>query len=492
MSRPLLGASASEIGIDRDDREPIQSQIARQVRALVLSGRLKPQTKLPSTRALSEELNVARATVVEAYEQLLSEGYLETRSGSGTRVAAELPESLLASTPAKAKKPSAPRLAVKREPARPFRSGLVDWDNFPHDEWGRMLGRFWRNPPVTLLEHNDPFGWLPLRAAIARHLFEWRGISCSEDQVIVTAGGLDAFDLIGRTILKPADSVWFEDPGYPTARRIFALGGVTVVPVPVDQEGLVVAKGVDKAPAAKAAFVTPARQYPTGVTMPLARRLELLDWAAGAGAIVIEDDYDSEYRYVGHPLPALMSLDERARVIYTGTFSKVFSPIIRLGYMVIPKASTERFRAERLSHGAPPSLMAQPALAEFMGSGAFAIHIRRMRRIYAARRRALIEALKPGDGKLLTIDASPAGLLLLLRLPDEEDDEKIVARLAVHGVETQSLSSHYAGRKRSQGLLLSFAGFTDDDLRKAASRLNEVLAPDGHGQDATQCREALP
>jgi GntR family transcriptional regulator/MocR family aminotransferase len=475
MTRPLSGAASSEIGIDRDDREPIQSQIARQVRALVLDGRLKPQTRLPSTRALAEELNVARATVVEAYEQLLSEGYLETRSGSGTRVAAELPESLLTSTAARPAAVARPRQNQRREAARPFRSGLVDWENFPHDDWGRLLGRFWRNPPVTLVEHNDPFGWMPLREAIARHLYEWRGISCTEEQVIVTAGGLDAFDLISRAVLAPGDKVWFEEPGYPTARRIFSLGNVNAVPVPVDEEGLVIARGVEKAPDAKAAFVTPARQYPTGVTMPLARRLELLDWAAETDAIVIEDDYDSEYRYVGRPLPALMSLDKRARVIYTGTFSKVFSPIIRLGYIVVPKALIESFRSERLSHGSPPSLMAQPALAEFMSSGAFAIHIRRMRRIYAARRRVLIEALKPGEGTLFHIDASPAGLMLLLRLPSEATDEDAVERLAAAGIEVQSLSSHYGGRKRAQGLLLSFAGFTESDLKQAASRLIEVM-----------------
>lgn len=475
MSRPLLGTSASEIGIDRHDREPLQSQIARQIRALVLNGRLKPQAKLPSTRTLAEELDVARATIVEAYGQLLGEGYIETRSGSGTRVAAELPEALLTATPAAKVKSSRPRTAGKREPARPFRSGLVDWENFPHDDWGRMLGRFWRNPPVTLLEHNDPFGWMPLREAIARHLYEWRGISCDESQVIVTAGGLDAFDLIGRAIMAEGDMVWIEEPGYPTARRVFALGGVGVVPVPVDDEGLVVAKGWEKAPGARAAFVTPARQYPTGVTMPLARRLELLDWAAEAGAIVIEDDYDSEYRYVGRPLPALMSLDTRASVIYSGSFSKVFSPIMRLGYIVVPKALVDRFRDERLSHGAPPSLMAQPALAEFMSSGAFAIHIRRMRRIYANRREALIAALRPEDGRLYVIDASPAGLMLLLRLPSGAVDEDVVTRLAARGIEAQSLSSHYAGRKRGQGLLLSFAGFTEDELRKSAHRLIEVM-----------------
>ena len=475
MNRPLLGTSASEIGVDRLDREPIQSQIARQIRGLVLNGRLKPQAKLPSTRTLAEELQVARATVVEAYEQLLSEGYVETRSGSGTRVAPELPEALLTPQLGKPGKPSPTKPENRREPARPFRHGLVDWENFPHDQWGRLLGRYWRNPPIALLEHNDAFGWMPLRQAIARHLFEWRGISCDAGQVIVTAGGMDAFDLINRSVLAERDKIWLEEPGYPTARRVFSMGGVTTVAVPVDAEGLVVAKGRETAGDARAAFVTPARQYPTGVTMPLTRRLELLDWAAEAGAIVIEDDYDSEYRYVGRPLPALMSLDGHARVIYSGTFSKVFSPILRLGFIVVPKAMTARFREERLAHGAPPSLMAQPALAEFMNSGAFAIHIRRMRRIYAARRAALIDALKPGDGKLFTLDASPAGLMLLLRLPPGVDDEKLAQRLAALGIETQSLSSHYAGRRRGQGLLLSFAGFAEKDLCAAAAKLVEEL-----------------
>ncbi len=478
MNRPLLGTPIIEIGIDRADREPIQSQIARQVRGLVLSGRLKPQAKLPSTRALADELAVARATVVEAYEQLLSEGYIETKSGSGTRVAAELPEALLSPPSSRAADERLrPPQEAKREPARPFRSGLVDWEHFPHDEWGRLLGRFWRNPPVTLLEHNDAFGWMPLREAIARHLFEWRGISCTAQQVIVTAGAMDAFDLINRAALAAGDRVWIEEPGYPTARRIFSLGGVETVPVPVDDEGLIVAKGREKAGDARAAFVTPARQYPTGVTMPLARRLELLDWAGETGAVVIEDDYDSEYRYVGRPLPALMSLDSRARVIYSGSFSKVFSPIVRLGFMVVPAVMLECFREERLAHGAPPSLMAQPALAEFMNSGAFAIHIRRMRRIYASRRAALMEALKLGDGRLFTIDAAPSGLMLLLRLRPDLNDEPIAARLAARHIEVQPLSSHYAGRKREQGLLLSFAGFAEKDLRRAAAALIEGLKP---------------
>ena len=261
MTRPLSSASTLDLGIDRSDREPIQAQIARQIRELVLAGRLKSQSKLPSSRSLADELGVARATVVEAYEQLAGEGYLETRTGSSTRVATELPEDLLSPAPAiplKRKSMS----SAKRVPARPFRPGLVDWEHFPHDEWGRLLGRYWRNPPITLLEHNDPFGWLPFRAAIAAHLFEWRGIQCAPDQVIVTAGGMDAFDLIHRAALKPGDELWMEEPGYSTARRVFSNGGTRVIGIPTDAEGLMVSEGRAKAPGARAAFVTPARQYP--------------------------------------------------------------------------------------------------------------------------------------------------------------------------------------------------------------------------------------
>jgi GntR family transcriptional regulator / MocR family aminotransferase len=385
-----------------------------------------------------------------------------------------LPEALLNSSPARAAtyKPARDRV---REPAKPFRSGLVDWENFPHDEWGRLLGRFWRNPSIAMLEHHDAFGWMTLREAIARHLYEWRGISCEASQVIMTAGGMDAFDLINRSIFKPGDKIWMEEPGYPTAKHVFSMGGVKTVAVPVDGDGMMVVKGRERAEKARGAFVTPARQYPMGVTMPLQRRLELLDWADEARAVVIEDDYDSEYRYVGRPLPALMSLDRKARVIYSGSFSKVFSPILRLGYIVVPQAMLEKFRSERLSHGAPPSLLAQPALCEFMATGAFAIHIRRMRRIYASRRAALIEALEVGQSGQFTIDASPSGLMLLLRLKPNDNDEALVARLSATGLEAQSLSSHYAGRDKEQGLMLSFAGFTEKELRASAKRLIEVL-----------------
>jgi GntR family transcriptional regulator/MocR family aminotransferase len=475
MARPLQRPVVFDIGIDRADREPLQSQIAREIRSAVLSGRLRPHSKLPSTRALAAELSVARATVVEAYDQLQGEGYVETRGGAATRIAAELPDALLAVPKPKAARPMQIRAERQRDPARPFRAGLVDYAHFPHDQWGRILGRVWRNPPIHLLEQRSVFGLPELRLAIARHLYEWRGISCDAAQVIVTAGGADAFDLIRRACLKSGQKIWIEDPAYPTARRIFGQGGITPIAVPVDGEGLVVAKGRALAETARAAFVTPARQYPTGVTMPVTRRLELLAWAKANDALIVEDDYDSEFRYVGRPLPALSTLDSAARIVYSGSFSKVFSPMVRLGYLVVPPAMTDAFVDARRQHDAQVSVMAQPALAEFMETGAFAVHIRRMRRIYAARRAALLEALRPGEGKLYEIEASPAGLMLMLRLRSGKDDEAISTKLFKHGIETAPLSPHYAKRPGQPGLLLSFAGFTERELADAAAKLMDAL-----------------
>jgi GntR family transcriptional regulator / MocR family aminotransferase len=267
-----------------------------------------------------------------------------------------------------------------------------------------------------------------------------------------------------------------EEPGYATARRVFSIGGLDVVPVPIDHEGFNVERAKAKAADARAAFVTPARQYPTGVTMPLSRRMELLNWAASEKAIVIEDDYDSEYRYVGKPLPALMSLDRASSVIYSGTFSKVFSPIIRLGFIVVPPRMIEVMQRERVSFGAPPSLLVQPALAQFMQHGQFAQHIRRMRRLYAGRRAALLQALAKHDGKLYTLDAPPSGLTIMLRLTDKHDDVVMTEALNKIGTEVQSLSSHFTGRSRQQGLLLSFAGFAERELLQSAEKLMQALA----------------
>jgi len=478
MTRPQRKTALVEIGIDRQAREPIQAQILSQLRAGVLNGRLRPRQWLPSSRQLAADLGIARATVVSAYEQLVSEGYAASVQGSGTQIATELPEKLMmAGAGGSPALPRPPKRSGLHEAAKPFRTGLVDWEHFPHQTWARLLGRAWRDPARGLLEASDAFGWPPLREAIATHLFEWRGIGCDASQVIITAGSTDALDLVRRVALKPGCKVWMEDPCYPTARMVLSAGGIIAVPVPIDHEGLDVRRAMGMAPEARAAFVTPARHYPTGITMALARRLELLAWAEQAGAIIIEDDYDSEYRYVGSPLPALMSVDHRARVIYAGSFSKVFSPLLRLGFIVVPASLIGPFRDERTRHGPQPSSLAQPALAEFMSSGNFAAHIRRMRRIYASRRAALIEELLHGEKKLFEISASPSGLSLLLRLPQGVSDLDISARLAAAGIEVEPLSRHYAGRNGAPGLLLGFAGFAEKELRRAATQLLGELSP---------------
>ncbi|MGH8010504.1 MAG: PLP-dependent aminotransferase family protein, partial [Candidatus Binatia bacterium] len=382
-----------------------------QIRQAVLAGRLKPDSRLPSTRALSLELGLSRTTVLAAFDQLIAEGYLEGRQGSGTHVTAELPETSLT-----VDQPPLHTIAqqrLHREEAKAFRLGMFDSDHFPHDEWGKLLGRIWRNPSPDLLSSDDVFGFHPLRSSLARHLHEWRGMIVSPEQIIITNGSVDALGLIREALFAPGDRLWMEEPGYPPARKILGTNGLDIIAVPVDVGGLDVSTGRDKANDARGAFVTPARHHPTGVTMTLGRRLELIAWARERDAVIIEDDYDSEHRYIGQPLPALMSLDPD-RILYIGSFSKVFSPLLRLGFLIVPAHMTAQFRALRQTLFPAPSPLAQPALASFIETGAFAQHIRRMRRIHASRRRKLMAALAPGEPELFRIEAPPAGLSLLL------------------------------------------------------------------------------
>ncbi|PWU71425.1 GntR family transcriptional regulator [Ochrobactrum sp. POC9] len=461
-----------EFGIDRASDVSLTAQLVGQIRQAVLAGRLKPNTKLPSTRALSLELGLSRTTVLAAFDQLIAEGYLEGRQGSGTHVTAELPEtSLTVDQP--------PHYAIAqqrlhREEAKAFRLGVFDSDHFPHDEWGKLLGRIWRNPFPDLLNSDDVFGFHPLRSSLARHLHEWRGMIVSPEQIIITNGSADALGLIREALFAPGDRLWMEEPGYPPARKILGTNGLDIIAVPVDVGGLDVSTGRDKANDARGAFVTPARHHPTGVTMTLSRRLELIAWARERDAVIIEDDYDSEHRYIGQPLPALMSLDPD-RILYIGSFSKVFSPLLRLGFLIVPAHMTAQFRALRQTLFPAPSPLAQPALASFIETGAFAQHIRRMRRIHASRRRKLIAALVPGEPELFRIEAPPAGLSLLLALPDGQSDTRLQGILSESGIEVQALSTLYAKLKPRQGLILGFSGFDETVLENSATALIKIL-----------------
>ncbi|MBX0326142.1 PLP-dependent aminotransferase family protein, partial [Oscillochloris sp. ZM17-4] len=405
---------------------PLYRQLYDEIRAAVLDGRLAPGARLPSSRELAAGMGLARSTVVSAFEQLLAEGYLEGRVGAGTFVATSLPEDLLghggppARPPAAHERPAPRRLSARgaalaatpvsassgdRVRPRAFQVGLPDIDGFPHATWARLAARRYGSPPPELMAYGDPAGYLPLREAIASHLAAARGVRCDPGQVVVVSGSQQGLDLAARVLLDPGDEAWIEDPGYMGARGALLAAGARLAPVPVDAEGLDVAAGARLAPQSRLAYITPSHQFPLGVTMSLPRRLALLAWARAAGAWVIEDDYDSEYRYAGRPLAALQGLDGDGRVIYLGTFSKVLFPALRLGYMVVPPDLVPAFVAARALADRHSPGIEQAIVADFLAEGHFARHLRRTRARYAARQAALVEAARPLAGRL---DVAPA------------------------------------------------------------------------------------
>ena len=489
-NRPLPDAARAHgavlaLSLDRDLAEPLHIQLGRQLRELILAGRIGRGARLPSSRALALELGISRATSVLAYDQLASEGYIEGRRGSGMFVSPSLPEHVLqvASDGARpATAPTPPRPNRPDEPASPdaglpFQIGPLDAALFPHAEWARLLHRVWRRPQAGLLGAPDPFGWIDLRRAIAGHLEAWRGITCDAGQIVVTSGTADATDVLARIAFGPGSSVLVEEPGYPALRYALRGLGIGTVPVAVDGDGMDLQRA-PRVPHLRGAVVTPSRQFPLGATLPLARRLALLDWAFAVGAYVVEDDFDSEYRYEGTPLPALMSLDRQGRAIYIGSFSKVLSPSLRLGFIVLPPQLVAPAREHLRRRGLAASLIAQPALAELIRSGEYARHIRRTRRIYA-RRMAAVMAEAPRLRGLLDLAPATAGMHIIAdlapRLAAHHDDRAVVARLADAGIRTQALADSFAGEPTRAALLIGFAGFSEVQLGAAARRLATCL-----------------
>jgi GntR family transcriptional regulator/MocR family aminotransferase len=360
-------------------------------------------------------------------------------------------------------------------PARPFRPGTPALDEFPFEVWGRLAARHWRRPPAGLLGYGDPAGHLPLREAVATYLGTARAVRCGPEQVIVTAGAQQALDLAARLLVDPGDQVWIEDPGYLGARAALSGAGARLVPVPVDEEGLDVSAGAARAPRARLVYVSPSHQYPLGVTMSLARRLQLLEWAERAGAWILEDDYDSEYRYAGRPLAAMQGLDRGGRVIYLGTFSKVLFPALRLGYVVVPEGLSCAFANARgvLSRFSPS--VDQAVLAEFIEEGHFARHIRRTRSLYAARQAALVKAVRSELAGALEVSPDEAGIHLVGWLKEGADDGAASSAAARLGVDAQPLSSFTLEHRRRPGLVLGYAGYDERQLRAAARRLAAAL-----------------
>ncbi len=476
-----------------DDRsaEPLQRQLYRGLREAILTGRIAPGALVSSTRALASELSVSRTTVVLAYEQLAAEGYLSTARGSGTRVASELPVrgSAVASRRPSAPARRAPRLSRRGDAlsaipsggirvapaARPFRAGIPALELFPTSLWARLVSRRARRLSLSLLDYGDGGGYRPLRESIAAHVAGARGVECDWTQVIIMPGAFAAIDLVVRILLDAGDQVWIEEPGYLGARAAFAANGVRVMPVRVDAEGIDVPYGRARAPSARLAYVTPSHQYPLGMTMSLPRRLALLGWARTSAAWIVEDDYDSEYRYGGRPLPALYALDQHERVIYLGTFSKTMFPSLRLAFLVVPRGLAESFRLSREAGDQQPPALEQAALADFIAEGHFARHVRRMRAQYAARREALIAAAAREASQELTLDASDTGIHAIAWLPAGVSDRDVAARAAALGVEATALSTYYLGPPRAPGLVLGFAAVRPRDVAAGMRVLRDAV-----------------
>jgi GntR family transcriptional regulator/MocR family aminotransferase len=469
--------------VDRLSGVPLHRQIYEGLRRAILEGLLRPGQRVPSTRALAVELDVSRLPVLTAYDQLLHEGYLDGRVGSGTFVSPALPDDLLHSPVA----PSATRPSVARRaprlppPARDegglgaFRMNLPALDQFPHAAWARSVARQAYALTHAQMAYGDPAGLVPLRVAIADHLRAARAVRCEAEQVLIVSGSQAALRLAGAVLLARGDRVAVEEPGYPGARSALAAGGAEVVSVPVDEEGMSVASLRRHGERVRAAYVTPSHQYPFGTSMTAARRFALLEWAFRRGAWVLEDDYDSEYRYVSRPLGALQGMDAHQRVVYIGTFSKVLFPAVRVGYLVVPPSLWQRFVDAREAFDLLSPTLYQLVLAEFLREGHFARHLRRMRGVYLDRRDALLTGLARHCGDQLTVHNADAGLHLAVLLSAGLNDEDVVRRMAGRGLTATALSSTYAGTAPRSGLLLGFGGSTERCLLDATRVLGEVL-----------------
>jgi GntR family transcriptional regulator / MocR family aminotransferase len=487
------------IRLDARDKQPLHHQLYEQLSQAIRSGHLKPGTRLPSTRALAGELGVSRMTTIKAYRDLQTEGYIQSQIGAGTVVVPKLPELFLqanssesstATQPTQGDKElnqrSYPRLSqwgrrvtplsppswlATTSGPRPFRIGVPALDATPQQAWARAVNRAVRDANASQLDYQHAAGFRQLREELAAYLAVARGVRCTADQVIVVAGAQAGLSLAANVLLDARDAVWMEDPGYFLAQAVFQAADATVIPIPIDREGLTVAEGYARCPDARLAYVTPSHQFPLGVTMSHARRRQLLQWAQQADAWIIEDDYDSEYRYTGRPIPSLQGLDESGRVIYLGTFSKVFFPALRLGYIVAPPALVDPLTNAKRVLGFHPPVLEQMAMASFMAKGDFTRHIRRMRGLYVERRNCLLSYAAQYLGDKLRLERAPSGLHLMGWLPEAADEVEMARLAAQHGVIVFPLSAFRLGVSSRRGLVLGFAAFDEAEIEEGVQKL---------------------
>jgi GntR family transcriptional regulator / MocR family aminotransferase len=467
--------------VDRALPTPLQRQIYDQWRVGILTGRFRRGERVPSSRAFADAYDVARVTVTVAYDQLLAEGYFETRRGSGTFVSSELPDEALRPMPVDAAvQPVAYKIRlslygsrlgdIRRLPvsARQLTLSNVSPDLtwFPFSVWRRLISRHLRRATPTLFDHRaQPAGLEILRSEIASHLARTRAVRCTPEQVIVVSGSQQALDLCARLLLDRGDEAAVEEPGYPGARQLFLAHGARLTTMPVTDSGASTDGLTNRT---RLVHVTPSHQFPTGVSMTLARRLELLEWARTRAAVVLEDDYDSEYRYSGAPLPAMHSLANGVGVIYVGTFSNVMFRGLRIGYVVVPVELIATFTTAKWMADRHTTLLEQAALADFLGEGHFERHVRRMRRVYKHRRDVLLEALDRYFGSGAVVRGDAAGLHMTVRFRNSSSVRKRAER---NGVELTGTGIYYLSKPAPDEFILGFSAIGERTIREAVRHL---------------------
>lgn len=475
------------IPIDRAASIPLHRQIYDGFRTAILRGNLRPGQQVLSSRELAANLQISRFPVLDAYAQLLAEGYFETRVGAGTFISTALPIPCEPIREPKKGKPDIPRQTSRRSSLLPrFKRPpwLQGWgafavhqpalDQFPFEIWSNLVSMHSRRPRLHAMHNIDPLGLPDFREAVCTYLRTSRAVHCDPQQIMIVSGSQQALEITARVLLDPDDPVWIEEPSYQLTRAVLLGAGCRLISVPVDQEGLDVATGIRLCENARAAFVTPSHQYPLGATMTAARRLQLLNWAQESGSWIIEDDYDSEYRFESMPIPSLQGLDNNSRVIYIGTFSKVLFPSLRIGYIVIPPDLVEDFVTVRFAMDIFPPYLFQETLTAFMQAGHFAKHIRRTRALYKERRTALVENIQKIFGNALKIHGAEAGMHMTVTYPGELSDVKIAEKAAKENLWLWPLSSCYRENPRN-GFILGFGNIDAKQMEQAVLALRASL-----------------
>ncbi|MBV9296495.1 MAG: PLP-dependent aminotransferase family protein [Acidobacteriaceae bacterium] len=487
MITKSLGGISPVIAVHRGAAKPLHRQIYDAYRDGITAGQLSPGQQVPSSRALSSELGISRIPILEAYSQLLAEGYFESRAGTGTFVSSSLPDQLASSAhwSAELSQSGSRRvsrradLTVWRRPwmhsSGPFSIGQLAFDHFPFSVWSTLMARRARKVNASSLNYSDAMGDKEFRETLALYLRTSRGVHCDPGQIMIVSGSQQALDLCARILVDPGDPVWVEEPGYGLMRHALKLAGCRLIPVPVDDQGLDVAAGIKKSATARAAYVTPSHQYPLGATMSASRRMQLLDWAHKVDSWIVEDDYDSEYRYESMPIASLQGLDQGSRVIYIGTFSKTLFPSLRIGYIVIPPDLVDRFATVRGATDICAPHFYQSVLTDFIDQGHYARHLRKTRLIYNERRYTLVNALQRAFGSGLQIMGAEAGMHVAVTLPPGLEDYEISLRAAEQNLWIWPLSTTYMGKNTRQGFILGFGSTKLSEMPKAVRCLQEVV-----------------